>query len=114
MQRLAATLSIVAALAGAIAQASLAAIARPQPNTARGAELRVLASPRVFWRWGGSARLLVDPTTRLMRTGTKATCRLRASTSIRTSFLCAVNREGRGIHVLYTVRRTSAFALRRL
>lgn len=106
--------ALLAASAAGIAHSAPQQAIRPLSETARGAELRVLGSPRVFWRWGGTARRLVDPKSRLMRTGTKATCRLRTNTAKTVSFVCSVHRSTDSVKLLYVVHRTAAFTLRRL
>jgi hypothetical protein len=107
-------LAAVTAVAAGTARAALHGSHLAPANTALGAERRVLSSPRVFWRWGGAARRLVDPKSRLMRTGTKATCRSRKTTTGRPTFVCAVHRGGDAVRLLYVARRPSAFTLRRL
>jgi hypothetical protein len=107
-------LAVVAAVAAGTAHAALRGSHLAPANTALGAERRVLGSPRVFWRWGGTARRLVDPKSRLMRTGTKATCRSRKTTTGLPTFVCSVHRGSDALRLLYVARRTSAFTLRRL
>jgi hypothetical protein len=107
-------LALVAAVAAGTAHAALQGSHLAPANTALGAERRVLSSPRVFWRWGGTPRRLVDPRTRLMRTGTKATCRGRKTTTGLPTFVCSVHRGSDAVRLLYVARRTSAFTLRRL
>jgi len=105
-RRLAALLALLAlALPAVAAQAST-----PPPLTTHRVELRVLGAPRLFWRWGGVARRLVDPKTRLMRTGTKATCRhLRAL-----SYSCVVSNGDVRLRVVYRGSRSGAFTIRRV
>jgi hypothetical protein len=107
-------LTAVAAVAVGTARGALQGSHLAPANTAVGAERRVLSSPRVFWRWGGAARRLVDPKTRLMRTGTKATCHSRKTTTSLPTFVCSVHRGTDAVRLLYVARRTSAFTLRRL
>jgi hypothetical protein len=103
MRRRAGLLALVGALQVGVAQASTPS------STAHRAELHVLGSPRVFWRWGGVARRLVDPRTRLMRTGTRATCR-----HLRTlSYTCTVHNGADAVRVVYIDRKGGAFTLRR-
>lgn len=74
----------------------------------------MLASPRLFWRWGGVARSFVDPETRLLRTGTRATCRPQARRAARVSFLCLVSRGGGArLRVRYLGYGPGAFRLLR-
>jgi len=107
-------LTVLVAVAAGTARAALLRSHNAPAQTALGAERRVLSSPRVFWRWGGTARRLVDPKTRLMRTGTKATCRGRKTTTGLPTFVCSVHRGSDAVRLLYVARRTSAFTLRRL
>jgi hypothetical protein len=107
-------LSMVVAVAVGTARAALLQRHGAPAQTALGAERRVLSSPRVFWRWGGIARRLVDPKTRLMRTGTKATCRSRKTTTGLATFVCSVHRGSDAVRLLYVARRTTSFSLRRL
>jgi hypothetical protein len=107
-------LTVVASAAVGTARAALLQPHGAPAQTTLGAERRVLSSPRVFWRWGGAARRLVDPRTRLMMTGTKATCRSRKTTTGLATFVCSVHRGSDAVRLLYVARRTSAFTLRRL
>jgi hypothetical protein len=103
VRRRAALLVLLAALPVGVAQASTPSL------TAHRAELHVLGSPRVFWQWGGAARRLVNPTTRLMRTGTRATCRrLRVL-----SYTCTVHNGADAVRLVYIGRKGGAFTLRR-
>jgi hypothetical protein len=103
VRRRAALLALLGALQVGAAQASTPSL------TAHRAELHVLGSPRVFWRWGGVARRLVDPRTRLMRTGTRATCRhVRAL-----SYTCTVRHSADAVRVLYIGHKGGGFMLRR-
>jgi hypothetical protein len=99
---------LIAALASAAGTAH-AGVGRLQPLTSHRAELRVLGSPRLFWRWGGTPRRFVDPKTRLMRTGTKAACRPAG----RLSFVCVVRNREDALRIRYVGRTNGAFMLLR-